>query len=72
MAEPPTSAGVVTAEELLYLNLPDKQTELVRGSLIVREPPGYQHGLVALLAEHDALEGEDVLPGFGCSLTDLW
>ena len=48
MAEPPTSAGVVTAEELLYLNLPDKQTELVRGSLIVREPPGYQHGLVAL------------------------
>ena len=168
MAEPPTSAGVVTAEELLYLNLPDKQTELVRGSLIVREPPGYQHGLVALeiarlianhaadhslgvavaaetgfisqgrapdppptgyltlapdlavevvspndragevqgkvsdwltagsrlvwvidpvrrraviyradgsvalLAEHDALEGEDVLPGFGCPLTDLW
>jgi len=47
MAEPPTSAGLVTAEELLYLNLPDKQTELVRGRLIVREPPGYQHGLVA-------------------------
>ena len=48
MAEPPTTANVVTAEELLYLNLPDKQTELVRGKLIVREPPGYQHGLVAL------------------------
>jgi Uma2 family endonuclease len=48
MAEPPTSAGAVTAEELLYLNVPDKQTELVRGKLIVREPPGYQHGLVAL------------------------
>ena len=48
MAEPPTSASVVTAEELFYLNLPDKQTELVRGKLIVREPPGYQHGLVAL------------------------
>jgi Uma2 family endonuclease len=47
MAEPPTSAGVLTAEDLLYLNLPDKQTELVRGRLIVREPPGYQHGLVA-------------------------
>jgi len=47
MADPPTSAGVLTAQDLLYLNLPDKQTELVRGRLIVREPPGYQHGLVA-------------------------
>jgi len=47
MAEPPTSTGVVTAEDLLYLDLPDKHTELVRGRLIVREPPGYQHGLVA-------------------------
>lgn len=48
MAEPPTSASVVTAEELLYLKLPDKQTELVRGQLTIREPPGYQHGVVAL------------------------
>ena len=48
MPEPPTVAGLMTAEELLYVTLPDKQTELVRGELIVREPPGYQHGLVAL------------------------
>jgi Uma2 family endonuclease len=48
MTEPPTSASVITAEELLYLSLPDKQTELVRGRLVVREPPGYQHGVVAL------------------------
>jgi len=27
--------------------LPDKQTELVRGRLIVREPPGYKHGVIA-------------------------
>ena len=47
MSEPPTVAGMLTAEELLYLHLPDKQTELVRGKLIVREPPGYRHGLVA-------------------------
>lgn len=38
----------MTAEELLYVSLPDRQTELVRGKLIVREPPGYQHGVVAL------------------------
>jgi len=48
MSEPPTDVGLMTAEELLYVTLPDKQTELVRGNLIVREPTGYQHGLVAL------------------------
>jgi Uma2 family endonuclease len=47
MSEPPIVSSALTAEELLYLNLPDKQAELVRGRLIVREPPGYQHGLVA-------------------------
>jgi Uma2 family endonuclease len=43
MSEP----GLLTAEELLRLNLPNKRTELVRGVLIVREPAGYQHGDVA-------------------------
>ncbi len=38
---------LMTAEELLTLDLPDKRTELVRGRLIVREPAGYQHGDVA-------------------------
>jgi len=48
MSEPPTVVpSVLTAEELLYLNLPDKQAELVRGQLVVREPPGYRHGVVA-------------------------
>jgi Uma2 family endonuclease len=48
MSEPPTLVpSVLTAEELLYLNLPDKQAELVRGQLIVREPSGYRHGVVA-------------------------
>jgi Uma2 family endonuclease len=47
MSEPPTVHSELSAEELLYLSLPDKQAELVRGRLIVREPPGYQHGLVA-------------------------
>jgi Uma2 family endonuclease len=39
---------LMTAEELLRLNLPNKRTELVRGVLVVREPAGYQHGDVAM------------------------
>ena len=39
-----TAPALMTAEELLRLNLPDKRTELVRGRLIVREPAGYRHG----------------------------
>lgn len=38
----------MTADQLLHLNLPGKLTELVRGVLVVREPPGYQHGVVAM------------------------
>ena len=40
----------MTAEQLLALNLPDKRTELVRGRLIVREPAGFRHGMVAMRA----------------------
>lgn len=39
---------LMTAEELLVLHLPDKSTELVRGRLIVREPPGSWHGQVSV------------------------
>jgi Uma2 family endonuclease len=47
----------MSAEELLRLKLPGKRTELVRGVLVVREPAGYLHGLVAarlakLLSNH--------------------
>ncbi|MGH7712361.1 MAG: Uma2 family endonuclease, partial [Gemmatimonadaceae bacterium] len=41
------SSAVMTAEELLRLNLQDKRTELVRGQLIVHEPAGFRHGDVA-------------------------
>ena len=37
---------LMTASELIKLDLPGKSTELVRGRLIVREPPGTYHGLV--------------------------
>lgn len=39
--------GVMTAEELEHLDLPGKSTELVRGRLVVREPPGTYHGQVS-------------------------
>jgi Uma2 family endonuclease len=38
---------IMTADELERLDLPGKSTELVRGRLIVREPPGTYHGKVA-------------------------
>jgi Uma2 family endonuclease len=49
--------ALMTAEELLYTSIPDKQVELVRGLLVVREPPGLRHGRVAVnlarrLADH--------------------
>ena len=37
----------MTAEELQALHLPNKRTELVRGRLVVREPAGFLHGVIA-------------------------
>jgi len=51
IARMPPSA-TMTADELLRLKLPDKRTELVRGVLVVREPPGYLHGRVAAKLAH--------------------
>ena len=47
----------MTADELLRTHLPDKHVELVRGVLLVKEPPGYVHGeitarLTKLLINH--------------------
>ena len=35
---------MITAAELGRINLPNKSTELVRGQLVVREPPSTEHG----------------------------
>jgi Uma2 family endonuclease len=43
---PPASPTLMTADELLYVRVPDKKIELVRGRLIVRELPGFRHGRV--------------------------
>lgn len=45
--EPMSPAGLMTAEQLQALRIPDKRTELVKGRLVVREPAGYRHGEVA-------------------------
>jgi Uma2 family endonuclease len=37
----------LTADDVARLSLPGKQVELVRGRLIVREPPGTRHGVIA-------------------------
>ena len=37
----------MTAAEVVHLSLPGKVTELVRGRLVVREPPGTRHGIIA-------------------------
>jgi Uma2 family endonuclease len=37
----------LTAEQLERVQIPGKSTELVRGRLIVREPPGTHHGRIA-------------------------
>ena len=58
----PDMPQLITAEELLYTNAPNKRTELVRGRLIVHEPPGGRHGYVAAnlafrLNQHTDLTG---------------
>src|SRR5690242_19321386 len=37
-------AALMTADELLQVHITDKRVELVRGVLVVSEPPGYRHG----------------------------
>jgi len=41
------TADLLTADDLLALNIQDKRTELVRGQLVVREPAGFRHGAIA-------------------------
>jgi len=42
------TAPLVTADEVERLSIPGKQVELVRGHLVVREPPGTWHGVVSV------------------------
>ena len=47
------TAPLLTAEDVERISLPGKQVELIRGRLVVREPPGTHHGAIAAnLAYH--------------------
>src|SRR2546421_107824 len=43
-----TPPALMTADELQHVYIPDKQIELVRGVLVVRELPGLRHARVAM------------------------
>jgi Uma2 family endonuclease len=43
-----TAPALLTADDLMRLQPPDKHTELVRGHMIVREPPGFRRGDIAV------------------------
>ena len=42
-----STSSLVTAEELERISIPGKVTELIRGRLVVREPPGTWHGAIS-------------------------
>ena len=46
--KPMTAPALLTADDLMRLQPPDKRTELIRGQMIVREPPGFRHGDIAM------------------------
>lgn len=43
----PQAATITTADQLAAIAIPGRWTELVRGRLVVREPPGTWHGRVS-------------------------
>lgn len=63
-----SEAQLMTAEDLFRGHMPNKSTELVRGVLVVREPPGSWHGhlsarLLFLLGQHVYPRGAGLLFG---------
>ena len=63
---PTMTTPLMTAEALLHTSIPNKCTELVRGRLIVHEPPGGRHGnvtarLAVRLGQHIDLTGVGAL-----------
>jgi hypothetical protein len=47
MARSATPSELLTAADVERLSLPNKQVELLRGRLVVREPPRTRHGVIA-------------------------
>lgn len=65
MGMPADASDVITAEELERIEIPGKTTELIRGQLVVHEPPGIYHSHIA--ARLTYLLGGHVYPArLGC------
>lgn len=47
MVDTVSASPPLTAADVAALSIPGKQLELVRGQLVVREPPGTRHGMIA-------------------------
>jgi Uma2 family endonuclease len=43
---PVVKPALISADDLLRAHFPDRRVELVRGVLVLREPPGFRHGRV--------------------------
>jgi Uma2 family endonuclease len=48
MSRSATPRELLTAADVERLSFPNKQVELIRGRLVVREPPGTRHGVIAV------------------------
>ena len=71
VTSPSDPAGEVQAKVSDWLNAGSRLVWVIdparKRALVYRED-----GSVDLLANQDALSGEDVLPGFSCPLDDIW
>jgi len=47
MSRSVTPSAPLTAADVERLSIPDRQVELIRGRLVVREPPSTRHGILA-------------------------
>jgi Uma2 family endonuclease len=52
MVETVRTSPLLTAVDVERISIPGKQVELIRGHLVVREPPGTWHGIIAATLGH--------------------
>jgi len=77
----PPMPGLLTADELLHLSIPDKRVDwLAAGTRLVwvidpdrRVARVYRHdGTERIVAADETLDGEDIVPGFSCPLSAIF
>jgi Uma2 family endonuclease len=50
--DPVSTSSRLTAGDIEGVSIPGKQVELIQGKLVVREPPGTRHGVIAATLAH--------------------